>query len=131
MSKSDLQQLQAAAKDGLDAVQKLQRRYDDIGWRVEHPPWAKLRHILLHLSKVNAKIARLVEPVEHALYDGQDVTAGAFLQELNNSRRLAAELLFHAAQVANLGQFDLSDELQSMYRENAQRFAPDSEFATT
>lgn len=115
---------------GLQALRVLQRRYDEVGWRIQDPSWAKTRHIMLHLVSVTAEVAKLVEGVEHADERGEAPTSQAFEAVLFENRRIAADLLFHAAQFANLADFDLAEELRSLYATNAARFAPNSEFAS-
>jgi hypothetical protein len=118
-----------SAGEGLVALCRLQALYDEVGWRIQEPSWAKTRHIMLHLMKVTAHVAGLVESVEHAEERGDPPTSEAFRAVLQEHRRVAADLAFHAAQLANLGDFDLADEVRALYRENAARFAPDSPFA--
>lgn len=124
-----LDELFDSAGPGLAALCQLQRLYDEVGWQIQEPSWAKTRHIMLHLMKVTAVIARLVESVEHAEASGEPPTGEAFRGVLHERRRLAADLVFHAAQLANLGEFDLADEVRGLYRENAATFAPESPFA--
>lgn len=128
-SDAPLDQLLDLAKEGLAALCQLQALYDEVGWRIQDPSWAKTRHIMLHLMKVTADVARLVESVEHADERGEPPTSEAFRTVLHERRRLAADLAFHAAQLANLGGFDLADEVRALYRDNAATFAPDSPFA--
>src|SRR5947209_5625777 len=42
------------ASSGLRSLRELQARYDEVGWRIQEPSWAKVRHILLHLMKITA-----------------------------------------------------------------------------
>lgn len=131
MSNSEaLDELFRRADAGLEAVQELQRRYDEVGWRIEEPSWAKVRHVLLHLTKINAQIAKLVEKVEHAEDEGSPPTSAEFARELSDHANLGSDLLFHAAQFANLSGYSLSEELRRLYRTNSARFAPNSPFAT-
>ena len=118
-----------SASRGLAALCHLQGLYDDVGWRIQDPSWAKTRHIMLHLVRVTAAVARLVESVEHADERGEPPTSEVFRAVLYEHRRLAADLVFHAAQLANLGEFGLTHEVRALYRDNATTFAPDSPFA--
>ena len=127
----DLQSLIEEARQGLAAAQQLQDRYDAVGWQIKDSSFTKVRHMLYHLMKVTADVAALVENVEHALYDGtsSEQAARDFDEVMKERSDLGGELLFLAAQLANLGQSNLADETVKIYGRNAQRFAPNSEFA--
>jgi NTP pyrophosphatase (non-canonical NTP hydrolase) len=127
---SPLPQLIDELSTGLRALRVLQRRYDDVGWRIEEPSWAKARHVLLHLVSITAELAKLIENVEHAEERGEVPSSGTFVGALYEHRRMVADMLFHAAQFANMADLDLAEELQNLYATNASRFAPDSEFAS-
>lgn len=111
---------------GLRALQDLQRCYDDEMWDISEPAFSKLRHIHIHLSSTIGKLARALEPLDHQDHRSESVD----IQSLNNEVvPLVGDLLIHAAQISGaLGQ-DLSATLIDRYRRNAQRFAPESEFA--
>lgn len=119
------------ARATLDTVQELQRRYDDVGWQIQEPSYAKVRHVLLHLMKITAEVARLVENVEHSVHNGvaDEEISKQFAKSLNERTDIAGDLLFHAAQFANLGNYALSEALIGIYSRNAKQFAPESEFA--
>lgn len=123
-----LTDLVSDASSGLRSVCELQARYDEVGWRIQDPSWAKARHVMLHLMKITADLAGIVETVEHADERGEPPTSEAFNAVLHEHRRLAADLVFHAAQLANLAEFDIGAELVELYVTNAGRFAPNSEF---
>ena len=114
---------------GMRSAQLLQAAYDDVGWRIQEPSWAKTRHMLYHLMKVTAELAVLVEAVEHAEDDGDTTSSTEFNLQLREHRHPAADLDFHAAQIANLANVDLGAELVQLWARNAERFAPDSAFA--
>lgn len=126
----ELNDLIARARDGASAIQELQDRYDVVGWQIKDPSYAQVRHILLHLMKITADVAVIVEHVEHELHNGTDPTdaARAFDNVLQERSDLGAELLFHASQFANLSHCNMVDEIVKIYARNAKRFAPDSEF---
>jgi hypothetical protein len=111
---------------GLRALQDLQRCYDDEMWDISEPAFSKLRHIHIHLSNTIGKLARALEPLDHQDHRSESVD----IQSLNDEIvPLIGDLLIHAAQISSaLGQ-DLSATLIDRYRRNAQRFAPESEFA--
>lgn len=129
MHDSNFDRLRHEAQTGLRAAQQLQSMYDAVGWQIEEPAWAKLRHILLHLTKINAQIAELVEPLEHRAHAGSEIDATVLRIQLRAHANIGADLLFHAAQIANLAEADLGEEFETLHRTNARRFAPDSDFA--
>ena len=107
---------------GLRALQDMQAIYDADMWEITDPKFANLRHIHLHLAIVVGKMARLLEPQDHRAYSGNTV------QELDPDevRAIIADLLIHAAQIANIQSLDLGGALTERYRRNALRFAPTS-----
>lgn len=128
---SELQELQSKASAGLAAVQDLQAQYDIVGWQIKDPEYAKIRHVLLHLMKITADVAAIVEHVEHSVHNGVDPSEieRDFASTIKDRSDIAGDLLFHAAQFANLGEYDLADQLVGVYARNASRFAPESAFA--
>ncbi|BDT94137.1 hypothetical protein IFM12275_41130 [Nocardia sputorum] len=130
MTEPTLEVLQQSSTTGLTAAQQVQRLYDDVGWQIENPSWAKLRHILLHLTKINAEIGALIEPIEHAEHHGETPSEAEFLKKLREESHIVGDLIFHAAQIANMAGVKLADEFNALHRRNARRFAPDSEFAS-
>jgi hypothetical protein len=126
----ELQSLIAGSNKGLAATQELQARYDAVGWQIQDPPYAKVRHMLLHLMKITADVAAMVEHVEHSVQNNvsSDTITDEFAAALQERADISGHLLFHAAQFANLGNYDLSEQLVRIYSQNARRFAPDSEF---
>lgn len=111
--------------DGLRALQQIQRLYDDDMWDIDHPAHSKVRHIHIHLSSTTGRLAALIEPADHDAFhrrDGAPADTGAVA-------KLIADLVMHAAQLANAFGVDLDSALASRYRNNAQRFAPESAFA--
>lgn len=129
--KNELEELQRKAAAGLAATQDLQAQYDLVGWQIKDPEYAKIRHVLLHLMKITADVAAIVEHVEHSVHNGVDENeiAREFSATLKDRSDIAGDLLFHAAQFANLGEYDLADQLVGVYARNAARFAPESAFA--
>lgn len=112
--------------EGLRALQALQRRYDDEMWDIEEPSFEKLRHIHIHLSSTVGKLARIIEPMDHAYHRGESADTAETGQAL---RPVLADLVMHAAQVATLLDADLAGMLIDRYRQNSLRFAPSSAFA--
>ncbi|MDQ1068781.1 hypothetical protein [Streptomyces canus] len=127
----DLKDLQSQAAKGLAAVRELQAQYDVVGWQIKNPEYAKIRHVLLHLMKITADVAAIVEHVEHCVQnevDPEEISRD-FAVTIKDRGDIAGDLLFHAAQFANLGDYDLADQLIQVYARNSKRFAPDSPFA--
>ena len=125
---TQIKALVEAAINGASAIQSLQDEYDRVGWRIQEPSWAKARHLLYHLMSATTELALLVESVEHAEERGEVVTSAEFNQRLAEHPGISANLLFHAAQIANMSGVDLGAELVRLHHGNAQRFAPDSPF---
>ncbi|MGR6998874.1 hypothetical protein ACU686_13225 [Yinghuangia aomiensis] len=123
-----IRELAAAAISGAAAIQRLQDEYDDVGWRIQEPSWAKARHLLYHLLSATTELALLVEEVEHAEERGEAVSSDDFNKVLAEHSGISAHLLFHAAQIANMSGADLGKELVRLHAGNAKRFAPDSAF---
>ena len=111
---------------GLRALQDLQRCYDDEMWDISEPAFSKLRHIHIHLSNTIGKMARALEPLDHQDHRSEGINIQALNEEL---APVVADLLIHAAQISSALDQDLSVTLMDRYRRNAQRFAPESEFA--
>jgi hypothetical protein len=111
-----------AVLTGLRALQRVQEDYDDDLWDITDPPFAYARHVHLHLSITVGKLARMLEPYDHVANSGShsDVPRGEDLEPI------VADLLLHAAQLANEAGMDLGAVFASRYRQNAKRFAPES-----
>lgn len=124
-----IEAMAAAAISGGAAIQELQAAYDEVGWRIQEPTWAKARHLLYHLMSATTELALLVEEVEHAVDRGETVSSDEFNKTIAEHASICAHLVFHAAQIANLADANLGTELVKLHHGNAQRFAPDSEFA--
>jgi len=124
-----IQELAVAAISGASAIQQLQDEYDKVGWQIKDPTWAKARHLLYHLMSATTELALLVEDVEHAEVRGEVVTSEDFNEKLAKHSSISANLLFHAAQIANMAGVDLGAELVRLQARNAQRFAPNTPFA--
>ena len=114
-------------ESGLDALQSVQERYDEIGWQIKEPTGAKIRHVLLHLSISIGGLAAVVEAYEHGVLRGEDSTSA--VESIRNMGVELSGLVIGAAQLANAVGLRLSAELPATYVTNARRFAPESEFA--
>ncbi len=122
----ELDILASQVSSGLRALQSAQTRYDADMWDIGEPRLSNVRHIQIHLAITVGKLARLVEPRDHQAYHGEkveDLPSGEIAPIL-------ADLLIHAAQLANIQGLDLGDVLAERYRQNAARFAQDSPLST-
>ena len=124
--RSSVPHLLDAARSGLTTMQELQREYDNAMWDIEDPPHSKMRHIQIHLSSAVGRIADLIEPGDHRSHHGAAVDVRSLKADL---APVLADLLMHAAQLANLVDADLGEALAARYRANASRFAPGSALA--
>jgi transposase len=111
---------------GLGALQRIQELYDAEMWDMDGPTHAKVRHIHIHLSKTVGRLASLIEAADHDDFHGR-YSGGSDNQEVAN---LIADMLMHAAQLADAYDVDLPSALATRYRSNARRFAPESRFAS-
>jgi hypothetical protein len=112
---------------GLRALQQIQSRYDDDMWDIDHPAHSKVRHIHIHLSTTVGRLASLVEPADHDAFHGRESTDS--VSNLGSVANIVADLVMHAAQLANCYGLELDSALARRYRNNAQRFAPTSAFS--
>lgn len=108
-------------------LQTLQDTYDQEMWDINSPGFSKLVHIHLHLSKTIGRLAAALEPMDHQLHHDGEVDVHAINDVIEP---IMADLVLHAAQLANLIGKDLGAALRSRYQSNAARFAPESVFAT-
>jgi hypothetical protein len=120
-----LESLSPRCLDGLRAVQQIQQLYDDDMWDIDHPVHSKVRHIHIHLSTTVGRLASLIEPADHDAFHGRDSAP----PDSSAAAKLVADLVMHAAQLANAYGLDLDSALTLRYRNNAKRFAPGSAFA--
>lgn len=125
-STEEMTRLFHEAIEGLRAFAILQRQYDVDMWDISEPAFANLRHIQLHLSKSVGKIAGIVEPLDHKIYDGTIPDVALAKDELGP---ILADLVIHAAQIATMVDGDLGEMIRDRYRANSSRFAPDSVFS--
>jgi hypothetical protein len=114
------------AIEGLRAFATLQRQYDADMWEITDPPFANLRHIHLHLSKSVGKIAGIVEPLDHNIYEGNVPDVDLTKDELSP---ILADLVMHASQIATMVDGDLGEMIRDRYRANSSRFAPGTVFS--
>jgi hypothetical protein len=120
-----LESLSPRCLDGLRVLQQIQQLYDNDMWDIDDPVHSKVRHIHIHLSTTVGRLAGLIEPADHDAFHGRDGTP----PDGRATAKLVADLVMHAAQLANAYGLELDSALTQRYRNNAQRFAPGSAFA--
>jgi len=128
---ADINLLRDRVKNGLEALQLLQAEYDAIGWRISDPAFEKFRHIALHLTIMAGRFSAVCEAGEHEATASPEGTSTVNLLKFEETVKVeVADMLFHAAQLANLVNLTLHSCLMERYATNASRFAPDSKFAS-
>lgn len=120
-----LASLSQSCLGGLRALQQIQELYDAEMWDIDEPTHAKVRQIHIHPSKTVGRLAALIELADHDDFHGRD---GA-RSDNRDVASLVADLLMHAAQLADAYDLELESALAARYRSNAQRLAPESPFA--
>jgi len=118
-----------SGRSGLARVQELQRRYDEVGWRVSATDAAKLRHIVLHLARTVGIIASVSEQHDHRADSGEEVSQAVVAADLSELAGQIADLVSSAAQLSDLGAFDLGETYERRLLDNSLRWAGDSELA--
>jgi hypothetical protein len=118
-------------RGGLDAAQALQASYDEVGWQIGGSSHEKLRHLSLHLAKTVGLIAALSEQLDHSASDGSPPTDGEVAEKLKAMSGRVADLTCFAAQISTLADASLGELFISRLRENAERFAPNSDISKT
>src|SRR5437762_12178955 len=61
----DLERRLVDVETGLVALQKLQDLYDADLWAIQSPPFAKFRHIVIHITVLAGELSKLGEAWEH------------------------------------------------------------------
>lgn len=116
----------AIIKDGLNAIAEFQDMLDAVTWQISKPEIAKLRHISLHLSKVNGSLAEICEKWEHEIAKDENAINNLTNIKPEVMQDIIADLIMHAAQLSNLIQISPYKALSQRVARNVQRFAPDS-----
>lgn len=119
------------ARGGLDAAQALQASYDGVGWQIDDSRHEKLRHLSLHLAKTVGLIATLSEQFDHSASNGSPPADREVAEKLNAISGQVADLACFAAQISTLADASLGELFIGRLRENAERFAPNSDVAKT
>lgn len=83
----------------LDELQKFQNDFDEKYFDI-NDGFAKLRHVLLHLTKSTGKMAAYCESIEH----GKETDPSQVVNEV------LPDLLIHALQIANHYNINLSEK---------------------
>ncbi len=130
---ADIETAVARASEAVAALVKLQAAYDSEGFRIAPPrqPLAyKTRHMNYHLRKALQRLDNEAERIEHAEYDGAGLPSDSEVAAMIHSHGLtAAELLFGALQMAEIGGFDLVGAWRDLIARNAKHFIPETPFA--
>ena len=124
----DLEHLLVDVETGLVALQKLQDLYDADLWAIQSPPFAKFRHIVIHITILAGELSKLGEAWEHESHM-HDVSELDISSQNNRIGPCIADLLIHASQLANIVSEEMYPVLVSRFQENAERFSPKSKFA--
>lgn len=113
-------------KNGLKDLANFQAKLDEETWQISKPEFAKLRHISLHIAKVNGSIAEICEKWEHEV--AKDTQATHDLSNIKPEvlKDIIADLIMHAMQLSNLIEESPYNALSQRVTRNLQRFAPDS-----
>lgn len=117
------------ARNGLDAAQALQNRYDEVAWQLGKSSHEKLRHLCLHLAKTVGMFAAVSEQFDHRTGDGSPPTDGEVAEQLKAMSGRVADLASFAAQISTLADAALGEVFIGRLSENVKRFAPNSEVA--
>lgn len=128
---ADIEFLRSRITEGFQALQLLQAEYDAVGWHISDPPFEKLRHISFHFAIMAGQVSSICEAGEHkANASSAGTSAVDVLESRDGLKFVVADMLFHAAQLANLLNLTLEECLIERYSTNARKFAPDSQFAS-
>lgn len=113
-------------KNGLNAIAKFQDKLDADTWQISKPEMAKLRHISLHVSKLNGSLAEICEKWEHEIAKDENAINNLANIKPEILQDIIADLIMHAAQLSNLIDKSPYTALSQRVARNIQRFAPDS-----
>ncbi len=119
----------ATIKHGLTALGQFQTKLDGETWQITDPMLAKVRHINLHLSKVNGSLAGIVEKWDHAAADNTSSASDAEMLQPEVLQDIIADLMMHAAQLSNVLGVSMYDAYTRRVNSNLKRFAPESKLA--
>lgn len=123
---TDLAAAYANLRTASAAIERLQVAYDQVGWDVQEPAPAKLNHVCLHLNIVSGRFATICERLDHESRQRETIDLEA---EKELARKVIADLVYHASQIASVFDCGISDCIIERYRSNASRFCPNSIFA--
>lgn len=123
----DLEYLLTDVEKGFAALQKVQDLYDSDLWAINSPPFAKYRHVVIHISVLAGELSKLSEALEHqtTTKDISDINLQPYHDKITP---WIADLLLHAAQLANLANQAMYPLLVNRIKANALRFGPNSRF---
>jgi hypothetical protein len=123
----ELETVIETSASGLTQAQRLQREYDEVGWRVDDSAADKYRHIMLHLARTLGLLAGVAEQHDHRLDAGDVVTDQQVADDIEAEIGRIADLVSYAAQVATIANKDLGAVFLQRLADNAARWAPGSE----
>lgn len=123
---TDLAAAYAGLRIGAAAIEELQAAYDEVGWEVQSLTLAKLNHVCLHVNIVSGRLATICERLDHG---GRNHDDGNLDKEKELAKKIVADLVHHASQIAAVFDCPISDCIIDRYRNNALRFCPESVFA--
>lgn len=93
-------------------IQKIQAEYDQLYWQHNTPEFEKIRHIIVHISKLLVKLAEYCEKTEH-----RDIIDKSKIKE-----QVIPDLVLYSAQLSNLLELDLGDSYLKIIEENKKIF---------
>jgi len=123
----DLKHLLVDVEKGLAALQQVQHLYDADLWAINSPPFAKYRHIVIHISVLAGELSKLSEALEHqtTTRDMKDIDVQSHLDKI---APWIADLLIHAGQLANISNQEMYPLFLNRIKANALKFSPGSRF---
>ena len=123
----DLKHLLVDVEKGLAALQQLQHEYDAELWAINSPPFAKYRHIVIHLSILAGELSKLSEALEHQTTT-RDMSELDIQSHVDKIAPWIADLLIHAGQLANISNQEMYPVFLNRIKANALKFRSNSRF---
>ena len=96
----------------LQKLQQHQINYDADFYEINEPAFDKIRHILLHLTKTNGKLASYCEAKEHKVNQETPL-------DFQFSPEIISDLLVYELQLSNVFQIDLEESYLKHLENNA------------
>jgi hypothetical protein len=111
---------------GLREIQRVQSMLDRELWQSRESRDADLRHIALHVASCSGRLAKLCERRDHA-GESDDLR----VPEALDVGAIAADLLIHSAQIANIVDDSLAEWVVDRWARNVATYAPESPLGAT